>query len=181
MNSVAHPSGEDRSANIPEEYSLRWINFLGRNTAILMQNANGPCPLLAVMNIQLLRNQIHFSNDQHSISSSNLLTEVTNALLDLNLKKVTNSKVSAGEGGSSVRTEKECMRETQMNFSLEALLEVLPSMLRGMNVNCRFSCPTAFEFTSEMALFDLLDISLVCCMVASQKIWSYYMHSRLSE
>lgn len=35
-------------------------------------------------------------------------------------------------------------------------LDVLPDLARGMHVNVRFCAPTAFEFTKEVAVFDLL-------------------------
>lgn len=41
-----------------ELYRLKSINFFGREVPIVMQNDNGPCPLLAISNLLLLRNQI---------------------------------------------------------------------------------------------------------------------------
>lgn len=39
-------------------YSIKWINFINRKVPILLQNKNGPCPLLCITNILLLRNQL---------------------------------------------------------------------------------------------------------------------------
>ena len=42
-----------------EPYRLKHVDFLGRTVPVVLQNQNGPCPLLAVANVLLLRNQIH--------------------------------------------------------------------------------------------------------------------------
>ena len=45
-----------------ETYRLKTIEFLGRRVPIVVQSENGPCPMLAIANIMLLRNQIHLSS-----------------------------------------------------------------------------------------------------------------------
>lgn len=40
-------------------YKVKTISFLRREVPIVMQNENGPCPLLALANVLLLRNQIY--------------------------------------------------------------------------------------------------------------------------
>ncbi|KAG2331487.1 hypothetical protein Bca4012_018946 [Brassica carinata] len=42
-------------------YKTKSIQFLGRNTLIILQNENGPCPLLAICNVLLLRNNLKLS------------------------------------------------------------------------------------------------------------------------
>ena len=42
-----------------ESYKLKVIKFFGREVPVVVQNDNGPCPLLAISNILLLRNQMH--------------------------------------------------------------------------------------------------------------------------
>ena len=49
-------------------YTVKTILFMKRRVPIMMQNQNGPCPLLALANILLLRNQIQLSPDAPSIS-----------------------------------------------------------------------------------------------------------------
>lgn len=39
-------------------YSVKWIDFNHEQLPILLQNANGPCPLLAIANTLLLRKQV---------------------------------------------------------------------------------------------------------------------------
>ena len=51
-----------------ETYRLKTINFLGRRVPIVVQNENGPCPMLALANVMLLRNQIHLSPDAPEVT-----------------------------------------------------------------------------------------------------------------
>lgn len=44
---------------------------------------------------------------------------------------------------------------------LAQVLDLLPQLKRGLDVNCLFSSPLEFEYTSEISLFDLFDVRLV--------------------
>lgn len=55
------------SANIPV-YKLKRIDFFGRSVPIALQNENGPCPLLAIANVLLLRKQIQLPEHAPDIS-----------------------------------------------------------------------------------------------------------------
>jgi hypothetical protein len=35
-------------SSAPSNYELKKINFLGREVSIVMQNQNGPCPLISI-------------------------------------------------------------------------------------------------------------------------------------
>jgi hypothetical protein len=54
-------------------YMVKWIDFLNRSTPIILQNENGPCPLIAIANILLLRKQIEFDPDLECISGDKLI------------------------------------------------------------------------------------------------------------
>lgn len=49
-------------------YTVKTIVFMKRRVPIMMQNQNGPCPLLALANVMLLRNQIKLSPDAPSVT-----------------------------------------------------------------------------------------------------------------
>ena len=57
-------SGADQHAQpapqppAPPAYRLKHVTMRGRRVPVVMQNENGPCPLLAIANVLLLRNQI---------------------------------------------------------------------------------------------------------------------------
>jgi len=111
-----------------------------------MQSENGPCPLLAACNVLLLRNQLPLPPGVQSVDLPELLQTLSNLLLDLNSK-------GTCTGGKA--------RTTDLHQSLESCIEVLPTLNAGLNVNCRFSSPREFEYTRELCVFDLLDISVV--------------------
>lgn len=44
-------------------YELKKINFFGRKLCIILQNENGPCPLIAIGNLNIyIYNIINFNN-----------------------------------------------------------------------------------------------------------------------
>ncbi len=43
-------------------YMIKWIEFNQERLPILLQNLNGPCPLLALANILLLKKQVKISS-----------------------------------------------------------------------------------------------------------------------
>lgn len=47
-------SCRDRSSAGQSIYHIKWIKWKEENTPIITQNENGPCPLLAIMNVLLL-------------------------------------------------------------------------------------------------------------------------------
>ncbi len=58
-------STEDKSSPV---YKLKRIDFFGRKVPIALQNENGPCPLLAIANILLLKKQIELPEHAPDIS-----------------------------------------------------------------------------------------------------------------
>lgn len=65
------PSREEEMKNHP--YYVKWITWKGLNTPIVTQNDNGPCPLLAIINILLLRRAIEFPKMQEMVTTSQLM------------------------------------------------------------------------------------------------------------
>ncbi len=60
-------------------YFTKLITFLGRRVRVLSQNENGPCPLLALANVMLLRGTIFIHQDTVSIALEELV-EVSDAM-----------------------------------------------------------------------------------------------------
>ncbi|XP_024401100.1 uncharacterized protein [Physcomitrium patens] len=126
-------------------YKVKVVPFLGRSVPIVLQNDNGPCPLLAICNVLLLRNQVKLCTDITEISSSKLLSLIAERLIDTNILN----------GTKSVDYE----RNLQQNIA--DAMQLLPRLRTGIDVNLRFRHIHDFEFTPECALFDLFDIGLV--------------------
>ncbi|GLT90949.1 hypothetical protein SLE2022_088640 [Rubroshorea leprosula] len=120
------------------------IQFFGRTTPIILQNDNGPCPLLAICNVLLLRNNLNLSPDISEISREKLLSLVAERLID------SNSNVNNKEAGY--------LENQQQNIA--DAMDLLPRLTTGIDVNIKFRRIGDFEFTPECAIFDLLDIPL---------------------
>ncbi|KAK8687497.1 hypothetical protein V6N13_086309 [Hibiscus sabdariffa] len=125
-------------------YKTKAIQFLGRTTPIILQNDNGPCPLLAICNVLLLSNNLNLSPDIAEVSQEKLLSLVAERLID------SNSNVDNKDAGY---VENQCR-------NMADAIDLLPRFATGIDVNIKFRRTDDFEFTSECAIFDLLDIPL---------------------
>ncbi|XVF52789.1 hypothetical protein PTKIN_Ptkin05aG0046800 [Pterospermum kingtungense] len=125
-------------------HKTKAIQFLGRTTPIILQNDNGPCPLLAICNVLLLRNNLNLSPDIAEVSQEKLLSLVAERLID------SNSNVNNKDAGY--------VENQQQNIA--DAIDLLPHLATGIDVNIKFRRIDDFEFTPECAIFDLLDIPL---------------------
>ncbi|GAA5910122.1 hypothetical protein JCM5296_001964 [Sporobolomyces johnsonii] len=121
---------------------------------IIQQNRNGPCSLIALCNILILRNSIHIAPGRDSVTYSFL----SNLLADYFLRITTTTP------SSEVPLTPTSATTTQL--SLEAALSILPSTQSGLNLNPQFSRIDGFVSTpssgaGELALFSLAQIPLL--------------------
>ncbi|KAJ6712369.1 NF-E2 INDUCIBLE PROTEIN [Salix purpurea] len=117
-------------------HKTKMIQFLGRTTPIVLQNDNGPCPLLAICNVLLLKNNLNLSPDCAEVSQEKLLSLVAERLID------SNSNVNNKDAG---------FVENQQQNIADAI-DLLPQLATGIDM--------ILSFTRECAIFDLLDIPL---------------------
>ncbi|CAL5437247.1 unnamed protein product [Camellia sinensis] len=142
---MASPSEERRDEPAKEmEHKTKAVQFLGRTTPIILQNDNGPCPLLAICNVLLLKNNLNLSPDIAEVSQEKLLSLVAERLID------SNSNVDNKDAGY--------VENQQQNIA--DAIDLLPRLATGIDVNIKFRRIDDFEFTRECAIFDLLDIPL---------------------
>ncbi|XP_051137706.1 uncharacterized protein LOC127255950 isoform X2 [Andrographis paniculata] len=120
------------------------IQFLGRTAPIILQNDNGPCPLLAICNVLSLKNSLNLSPDIPEVSQEKLLSLVAERLID------SNSNIDNKDSGY--------VENQQQNIA--DAIDLLPRLTTGIDVNIKFRRIDDFEFTRECAIFDLLDIPL---------------------
>ncbi|CAL8463733.1 g3267 [Coccomyxa elongata] len=128
-------------------YKLKAIKFLGRDVPIVVQNENGPCPLIALANVLLLRNQIQLSVDCPEVSQERLMALIAGFLLD------SNSPDRLGTSNAEV--------QANLHKNIGDAVEMLPKLTTGLDVNILYHDIKGFEFTDVVAIFDLLDIQLV--------------------
>jgi ubiquitin carboxyl-terminal hydrolase MINDY-1/2 len=65
------------------KYRLKKISFGQRSVPVLCQNEGGPCPLLAICNVLLLRGSIEIHHDYSEISVGELQQLLAAHLLDV--------------------------------------------------------------------------------------------------
>ena len=61
---------------------VKRVSFFGREVPVIMQNENGPCPLLGIANVLLLRNTLQLPSGAPDISQARLLALIAEYLLD---------------------------------------------------------------------------------------------------
>lgn len=68
-NSQTKPSSSTEPDTQPSKdndfHLIKWIEFNFEHLPILLQNVNGPCPLLAIFNILLLRKRVNIFIRKH--------------------------------------------------------------------------------------------------------------------
>ncbi|KAJ9092360.1 hypothetical protein QFC21_006860 [Naganishia friedmannii] len=120
-----------------------------RTVKVLTQNANGPCSLLALANVLILRGSIHISSKLDKISYSALAALIADFL-------VTRPQDANARG-----------------LTLEAALDILPTTVSGLNVNVGFDDIKSFQATEEgssdeLALFAMAGVELVHGWIADK-------------
>uniref|UniRef100_A0A915Q2D5 Ubiquitin-like modifier-activating enzyme ATG7 n=1 Tax=Setaria digitata TaxID=48799 RepID=A0A915Q2D5_9BILA len=124
-------------------YYIKWVDVEGVDYAVVMQNENGPCPLLAVINVLLLRGQITLPCGSTQVSQKKLLQFVADCILRLKPKDIDDAELPNYEQNVS------------------DVLTLIPSLPKGLDVNIHFTGVKKFEYTPACALFDILNIPLV--------------------
>jgi hypothetical protein len=127
-------------------YKVKPLPFNGRTVPILLQDINGPCPLLAIANILLLQDHISLPPGVGEVSQDRLVALVAQYVLDIN---------PIDRPGLSEEFK------ANLQHSIEEAINLLPKLTTGIDINVKFDTIHSFEFTEETAIFDLLRMELV--------------------
>ncbi|XP_061462818.1 ubiquitin carboxyl-terminal hydrolase MINDY-1 [Rhineura floridana] len=136
-----HPSPASQPEP-PDFYCVKWISWKGERTPIITQSENGPCPLLAIMNILFLQWKVKLPPQKEVITSDELMAHLGDCILSIKPQK--QSEV------------------LQLNFqqNVNDAMMVLPKLSTGLDVNVKFTGVSDFEYTPECIVFDLLNMPL---------------------
>ncbi|KAL9177784.1 hypothetical protein ABFS82_01G081400 [Erythranthe guttata] len=115
------------------KHSIKFVQYFGRTTPIVLQNDNGPCPLIAICNALSLKNSLGSGLNNPEVSQEQLLSLVYDRMMH-----------------SKPGTYKD----------IEEMFDLLRRLTTGINVNIKFRRIDDFELTPECAIFGLLDIPL---------------------
>ncbi|XP_062921817.1 ubiquitin carboxyl-terminal hydrolase MINDY-2 isoform X3 [Mobula hypostoma] len=89
---VAKPSGSKERFPGQSVYHIKWIKWKTENTPIITQNENGPCPLLAIMNVLLLAWKIKLPPMIEIITAEQLMEYLGDYILDAKPKEITDAQ-----------------------------------------------------------------------------------------
>ena len=128
-------------------FNLKTIDFLGTSKAIICQNENGPCPLIALANVLVLQSKIFIHPDHSMISFTALTQLVANCLVETS--NDSKNQALGGDAGSVYAQQ-----------ILNDVLTILPTLIHGLDLNIKFSGVSDFEFTKELSVFDALGIHI---------------------
>lgn len=137
---ASKPAGNGATGT--DYYFVKWINWKGERTPVITQSENGPCPLIAIMNILFLRWKVKLPPQKELITSEELMAHLGDCILSIQPQE--NSEA------------------LQLNFqqNVNDAMTVLPKLSTGLDVNVRFTGVSDFEYTPECIVFDLLNIPL---------------------
>ncbi|KAI1889640.1 hypothetical protein AGOR_G00165030 [Albula goreensis] len=135
------PCIKDRGAG-QSIYHIKWIKWKEENTPIITQNENGPCPLLAIMNVLLLAWKVKMPPMMEIITAEQLMEYLGDYILDAKPKEISEAQ--------------------RLNYeqNMSDAMAVLHKLQTGLDVNVKFTGVRVFEYTPECIVFDLLDIPL---------------------
>jgi len=135
-------SSQESAASMDNVYHVKWIGWNKQKLPIITQNANGPCPMLAIANVLLLRGKMTLEEGAEIVSSEQLLEYLGNTMLECVPKNL----------------DPERTLDYEANVSDAVIL--LPKLQTGIDVNVKFSGVSDFEYTNECIIFDLFNIAL---------------------
>jgi hypothetical protein len=140
-------------------YKIKHCIILQNNDChILLQNENGPCPLLAAANCLLLKRSIQLPSNciGASVVTIDQLTNLLAEKVLLNHQPPDNSSSNSGSSNPPPENSEE------HHFAVSEVLNIFPSLQYGMDVNPKFTKgPTGVEYTMQLNAFDLLHVDLV--------------------
>mmetsp|Transcript_29144 Transcript_29144/g.43229 ORF Transcript_29144/g.43229 Transcript_29144/m.43229 type:complete len:626 (+) Transcript_29144:205-2082(+) len=152
-------------------YRLKNIFYENAPCHILLQNENGPCPLIAAANALLLRKCISLDS---SFVRANVIgiEDLITVLVDWALQRNALHQMDGGIQGSTVvaipptenpqEDDDVVMRKKQHQHQVDEMMSFLPALQYGLDVNPKFAQgPGGCEYTVGVTTFDVLGVDLV--------------------
>lgn len=142
-------------------YRLKSVRYQDDVRNILLQNENGPCPLLAAANVLLLRGVIELP--PHCLRSNVVkIEELVTIFAD---RALTKNDANQNENVTPLSAEEEeaiLFRNKQSQHQVDELMQILPDLQYGMDINPKFmQGPEGYEYTKNFTAFDTMGVNLV--------------------
>ncbi|KAJ6664344.1 hypothetical protein lerEdw1_008563 [Lerista edwardsae] len=135
------PSAKERFPG-QSVYHIKWVRWKEENTPVITQNENGPCPLLAIMNVLLLAWKVKLPPMMEIITAEQLMEYLGDYILDAKPKEISE------------------IQRLNYEQNMSDAMAILHKLQTGLDVNVKFTGVQIFEYTPECIVFDLLDIPL---------------------
>lgn len=138
--SRASPAAPPAPASEASEvfYPVKWVlDHTNNSVPICMQARNGPCALLALVNINLQANAFTLQPGTVRMREDHLMA------------------ILADFVSTRPSTAQHASEDVLRQHAVADFLDLLPRLNRGMHINVRFNAPTSFEFTRELGVFDI--------------------------
>lgn len=119
------------------EYKIKRVEYKSKNVNILLQNENGPCPLIAIANILALRGDIFIAGDNDRISVDQMC-------------KMLATFIRAKPG-----------QTPDVQQTIDSVSRSMPELQYGLDVDCGFTRCDSFTKTEKSKIFDLLGIKML--------------------
>ncbi|KAF1759251.1 hypothetical protein GCK72_015714 [Caenorhabditis remanei] len=136
---VEQKAAEAEKGEEPRYFKTKVIRFGPIDYRIVTQNLNGPCPLIAIINTLVLKGKVTIPA-VYVVTSTELLNLLSNVIL------------SAEPSNQKTKEIYEA--------NLRDVMNLMPTLVNGLDVNVKFSAVNQFEFTPALSLFDLVHINL---------------------
>ncbi|KAI1229997.1 Protein FAM63A, partial [Lamprotornis superbus] len=134
-------------------YCVKWITWKGERTPVVTQSENGPCPLLAIINILLLQwkaSGVKLPPQKEVITAEELMAHLGNCILATQPRDTSEGlQLNFQQVRSNPRTPNPTVRELGWLQDLGDTMTVLPKLSTGLDVNVRFTGVSDFEYTPE--------------------------------
>ncbi|XP_016877821.1 ubiquitin carboxyl-terminal hydrolase MINDY-2 isoform X7 [Homo sapiens] len=141
-------------------YHIKWIQWKEENTPIITQNENGPCPLLAILNVLLLAWKVKLPPMMEIITAEQLMEYLGDYMLDAKPKEISEIQRLNYEQIHHCCRFKKSSKTLKGKNNMSDAMAILHKLQTGLDVNVRFTGVRVFEYTPECIVFDLLDIPL---------------------
>ncbi|NWW39283.1 MINY2 hydrolase, partial [Panurus biarmicus] len=126
-------------------YHIKWVRWKEENTPVITQNENGPCPLLAIMNVLLLAWKVPGGRAPwrgRAGGAARAAAAARDYILDAKPKEISE------------------IQRLNYEQNMSDAMAILHKLQTGLDVNVKFTGVRVFEYTPECIVFDLLDIPL---------------------
>jgi len=151
------------------KYKVQAVEYGRLKTHRVLQNEGGPCPLIGIFNTLLLRGNVTLGSMQFTITFEQMIEHIK-TYFQRELQRQSFSNVDAERTANVIK-------------NYEDASKFFPKLEKGLDINVRFDEPDAFEFTSQVAMFDLYNIRLfhVWCVDPQHKALEWVRKQTYNE